>query len=426
MSDSGGDIPIVDSSNNVKDVTDQPLVDSSNNIKDYRDPTIKDGDDSDSDREKNSVHSSDEEDNVDELDGASAFELEAVRKESRKRSKDKKKFFKICKISAYSFLSSFLNSSSRDYLASKLGISDLKFDNDEQTLPVVLSSLDIDGVAEFIKEGKAKNIIVMAGAGISTSAGIPDFRSPGTGLYDNLQKYNLPYPTAVFDIRYFEENPKPFYTLAKELYPGSFKPTPSHYFVKMLEEKGLLLRHFTQNIDTLERVAGISDEKIVEAHGAFHTGHCIKPRCRKEYSQEWIKDLIFKDEIPQCILPDCGGFVKPDIVFFGENLPEKFFKCMQSDFGKCDLLIIMGTSLTVQPFASLIDRVGKNVPRVLINMDKVGVASDLMSIIGGTGMMFDSPKNYRDVAILGPCDDGCFSLAEKLGWKQDLENLVSK
>ena len=287
----------------------------------------------------------------------------------------------------------------------------------------VLSSLDIDGVARYIEDGKAKNIITMAGAGISTSAGIPDFRIPGTGLYDNLQKYNLPYPTAVFDIRYFEETPKPFYTLAKELYPGSFDPTPSHYFVKMLEEKGLLLRHFTQNIDTLERVAGISDEKIVEAHGAFHTGHCI--RCRKEYSQDWIKDLIFKDEIPTCLLADCGGFVKPDIVFFGEGLPEKFVKCTESDFKNCDLLIIMGTSLTVQPFASLINEVGMNVPRVLINMEKVGIVSD-PNIIGDTGMMFDSPKNFRDVAILGPCDDGCLSLADKLGWKEDIQNLTTR
>ena len=301
----------------------------------------------------------------------------------------------------------------------------LKLEDDDLPviLPVVMSSLDIDGVAKYIKNGKAKNIITMAGAGISTSAGIPDFRIPGTGLYDNLQKYNLPYPTAVFDIRYFEETPKPFYTLAKELYPGSFDPTPSHYFVKMLEEKGLLLRHFTQNIDTLERVAGISDEKIVEAHGAFHTGHCI--RCRKEYSQDWIKDLIFKDEIPTCLLPDCGGFVKPDIVFFGDGLPEKFVKCTGSDFKNCDLLIIMGTSLTVQPFASLINEVGMNVPRVLINMEKVGIVSD-PNIIGDTGMMFDSPKNFRDVAILGPCDDGCLSLADKLGWKQDNQNLITR
>lgn len=78
------------------------------------------------------------------------------------------------------------------------------------------------------------------------AAGIPDFRSPGSGLYDNLQKYNLPYPQAIFEINFFRENPKPFFVLAKELYPGIFKPTIGHYFIRLLQEKGYLLRHYTQ------------------------------------------------------------------------------------------------------------------------------------------------------------------------------------
>lgn len=78
------------------------------------------------------------------------------------------------------------------------------------------------------------------------AAGIPDFRSPGSGLYDNLQKYNLPYPQAIFELNFFRENPKPFFVLAKELYPGTFKPTPGHYFIRLLQDKGLLLRHYTQ------------------------------------------------------------------------------------------------------------------------------------------------------------------------------------
>lgn len=79
-----------------------------------------------------------------------------------------------------------------------------------------------------------------------TAAGIPDFRSPGSGLYDNLQKYELPNPQAIFEIGFFQRNPQPFFTLAKELYPGSFKPTVCHYFIRLLSEKGLLLRHYTQ------------------------------------------------------------------------------------------------------------------------------------------------------------------------------------
>ena len=100
-------------------------------------------------------------------------------------------------------------------------------------------------------------------------------------------KYNLPYPQAIFELEYLHQNPKPFFTLAKELYPGTFKPTPSHYFVRLLEQKGLLVRHYTQNIDTLERIAGIPEDKIVEAHGTFYTNHCLE--CKIAYSLEFVK-----------------------------------------------------------------------------------------------------------------------------------------
>lgn len=79
------------------------------------------------------------------------------------------------------------------------------------------------------------------------------FRTPGTGLYDNLQKYHLPEPSAVFDAAYFNHNPRPFFSLAKELYPGRFSPNLVHCFVRLLQDKGVLLRNYTQNIDGLER-----------------------------------------------------------------------------------------------------------------------------------------------------------------------------
>ena len=105
-----------------------------------------------------------------------------------------------------------------------------------------MEELSFDGIVRYIRDGKAKRIVCLAGAGISTSAGIPDFRTPGSGLYDNLQNYDLPTPQSVFEIDFFRENPTPFFKLAKELYPGTFSPTPSHYFIKLLEKKGVLLR----------------------------------------------------------------------------------------------------------------------------------------------------------------------------------------
>uniref|UniRef100_A0A8C2XDL8 NAD-dependent protein deacetylase n=1 Tax=Cyclopterus lumpus TaxID=8103 RepID=A0A8C2XDL8_CYCLU len=279
----------------------------------------------------------------------------------------------------------------------------------------VLDELTLDGVAQYIKSGKCKNILCMVGAGISTSAGIPDFRSPETGLYANMQKYNLPYPEAIFQIDYFKKHPEPFFALAKELYPGQFKPTICHYFMKLLKDKGHLRRCYTQNIDTLERVAGLEGDDLIEAHGTFFTSHCVSFCCRQEYNLDWMRDKIFSEDIPRC--DKCSSLVKPDIVFFGESLPVRFFTSMKMDFPRCDLLIIMGTSLQVQPFAGLVGSV------VCFCLQ----ADPLFGLLGfGGGMDFDSEKAYRDVAHISTCDDGCLALAELLGWKVELEELVKQ
>ncbi|XP_056366203.1 NAD-dependent protein deacetylase sirtuin-2 [Oenanthe melanoleuca] len=288
----------------------------------------------------------------------------------------------------------------------------------------VLDELSLRGVSRFLQSDRCKNVVCMVGAGISTSAGIPDFRSPGTGLYSNLQSYDLPYPEAIFEIGFFKKHPEPFFALARELYPGQFKPTVCHYFMRLLQDKGLLLRCYTQNIDTLERVAGLDPELLVEAHGTFFTSHCLRGSCRQRYGLAWMRERIFSSLVPKC--EKCQGLVKPDIVFFGETLPSRFFTLVESDFEKVDLLLIMGTSLQVQPFASLISRVPTNTPRLLINKEKTGQSDPLMSLMGFGGMDFDSDKAYRDVAWLGDCDSGCLALAELLGWKEELEELVRR
>lgn len=289
----------------------------------------------------------------------------------------------------------------------------------------VLDELSLAGIARFMQSERCRRVVCMVGAGISTAAGIPDFRSPGTGLYANLGRYELPYPEAIFDISYFKQHPEPFFALAKELLPGQLKPTVCHYFMRLLKEKGLLLRCYTQNIDTLERVAGLQPEELVEAHGTFQTAHCLRSSCRHQYDLSWVKEKIFSSLVPKC--DKCQSVVKPDIVFFGENLPSRFFSLLQSDFQKVDLLIIMGTSLQVQPFASLVSRVPASTPRLLINKEKTGQSDVFMSLMGfGCGMDFDSDKAYRDVAWLGDCDEGCLALAELLGWKKELQELVRK
>ncbi|XP_018405777.1 PREDICTED: NAD-dependent protein deacetylase sirtuin-2 isoform X1 [Cyphomyrmex costatus] len=315
----------------------------------------------------------------------------------------------------------------RRYLAQKLRLVDLSTnDQNDESQQLVLSKLSLDGIVEYIKENANCKIVTMAGAGISTSAGIPDFRSPSSGLYHKLDKYNLPHPQAIFELDFFMKNPEPFFTLAKELLPEGFKPTISHYFIRLLWEKGLLLRHYTQNIDTLERIAGLSPDKLVEAHGTFHTGHCLK--CRAPYTFSWMKEKIVEGVIPKC--EECNeGVVKPDIIFFGEMLPERFQVLADRDFIEADLLIIMGSSLVVQPFASLIDRVRNTCPRLLINNEKVGIQDRLSRFLGlRQGLVFDAKSAHggRDVAWLGDCDTGCQLLADKLGWGEELRVLVQR
>lgn len=127
----------------------------------------------------------------------------------------------------------------------------------------------LEDCVELIKN--SQNIIVLTGAGVSVSCGIPDFRSRD-GVYARLAVDfpDLPDPQAMFDIHYFKKDPRPFFKFAREIYPGQFKPSPCHQFIRCIESCGKLLRNYTQNIDTLEQVAGIHN--VIQCHGSFATG----------------------------------------------------------------------------------------------------------------------------------------------------------
>uniref|UniRef100_A0A4X2K7E3 Sirtuin 3 n=1 Tax=Vombatus ursinus TaxID=29139 RepID=A0A4X2K7E3_VOMUR len=263
-------------------------------------------------------------------------------------------------------------------------------------------------------------------------------KSPGSGLYSNLEQYDLPYPEAIFELDYFFHNPKPFFALAKELYPGNYRPNLAHYFLRLLHDKGLLLRLYTQNIDGLERdslpgcsggiagsthpdqialgpaphhstppAAGIPATKLVEAHGTFASATCTV--CQQSFPGEEFQVDVMADRVPCC--PICTGIIKPDIVFFGEQLPQRFFLHM-ADFPMADLLIIIGTSLEVEPFASLCQASRRSVPRVLINRELVGP--------------FAWQPRDNDVAQLGDIISGVETLVKALGWTKEIEDLIQR
>ncbi|NXP96011.1 SIR2 deacetylase, partial [Passerina amoena] len=258
----------------------------------------------------------------------------------------------------------------------------------------VLDELSLAGVGRFIKSDRCTGTGMGMGTGMGTghrgSAGIPDFRSPGTGLYSNLQSYNLPYPEAIFEIGFFKKHPEPFFALARELYPGQFKPTVCHYFMRLLQDKGLLLRCYTQNIDTLERVAGLDPELLVEAHGTFFTSHCLRASCRQSYSLAWMRERIFSSLVPKC--EKCQGLVKPGEWFAG--LPSRF-GAPQGSLGP--LKGVLGTLKVI-----------------------LGPPHRILGVTLGSLCL------HRDVAWLGDCDSGCLALAELLGWKEELEELVQR
>jgi len=253
--------------------------------------------------------------------------------------------------------------------------------------------------AHDLRDGKYKNILVLTGAGVSTAAGIPDFRSKGTGLYDNLQKYNLPRPESVFDIDYFETNPEPFYQLARELQVTEVQPTLAHRFLHQLDRRNMLLRLYTQNIDGLDRKAGIRPSKLIESHGSFASASCIK--CQTEASVAMVNECIEAERVPRCEV--CDGYVKPDIVFFGESLPDRFHRLVGDDTKNADCLIVMGTSLAVMPVGMIPSMVNTDVPRLLINRELVGVFED------GHGL-----------AMIGDIEEMVTSIAEICGWLDDM------
>ena len=280
----------------------------------------------------------------------------------------------------------------------------------------------LDDLCRRLSSGEYKNVVVMCGAGVSTNAGVPDFRSPSAGLYFKLRKYDLPYPEAIFEGTYFRRDPKPFYGLVREIYPERLCPTTAHKFFALLHHKGILRRVYTQNIDALEFLAGLPEDKVVEAHGTFMRSYCVS--CKHNYDLGWLKRQIFSpssnEGVPKC--DRCGGVVRPDVVLFGESLPERFWSCARQDFPECDLLLVLGTSLVVAPFNSLVAKPRSGVPRVYINKTRPGTAGGILGWIMGMGRNINFSDD-ADLILLGDCDERSEEICRKAGWAEELKNV---
>ncbi|KAL2144863.1 hypothetical protein VTI28DRAFT_8423 [Corynascus sepedonium] len=306
----------------------------------------------------------------------------------------------------------------------------------------------IDDAVELLKT--SKNIIVLTGAGISTSLGIPDFRSKGTGLYSKLEHLGLNDPQEVFDITVFRQDPTIFYSVARDILPNHDRFSPTHAFIALLQEKGKLLTNYSQNIDNLEAKAGISPDKLVQCHGSFATASCVKcghkvpgeslfpeikagdiPRCRKcaqgnrtttNSSGGSRKRKVHRDgtekkprrrpgdydsnsdsEFDSSMATPTNwtwcGVMKPDITFFGEPLPDEFSRRLtEHDRDLVDLVIVIGTSLKVAPVSEVVPFLPPHIPQIYISRTPV------------------SHVNF-DIDLLGDCDVVVAELCRRAGWE---------
>ena len=188
----------------------------------------------------------------------------------------------------------------------------------------------------------SENIVFFGGAGVSTESGIPDFRSVD-GLYH--QEWDYP-PEVIISHSFFEANPKEFYRFYKaKLLPQGILPNMAHKKLAEMEKVGKLKAIVTQNIDGLHQDAG--SKVVYELHGSVLRNYCTK--CGEFYDVDFIRNSL---DLPICT--KCGGLVKPDVVLYEEGLDDKIISASVEAISKADCLIIGGTSLTVQPAASLV------------------------------------------------------------------------
>jgi NAD-dependent deacetylase len=189
--------------------------------------------------------------------------------------------------------------------------------------------------------GSARHAVVLTGAGISTESGIPDFRSPGTGLWENEDPED-------FTIESFNSDPQRFYRRIMPLLRviNGAVPNNGHLALAEMERRGFVQAVITQNIDNLHQEAG--SKNVLEVHGSITAGTCLSCGSKNKLHE-------FVDE-PAC--SSCGGVIKPDITLFGEDLPPAFQRA-QREAMRCDCMLVVGSSLQVAP-AGYLPRYSKN------------------------------------------------------------------
>lgn len=245
--------------------------------------------------------------------------------------------------------------------------------------PTFASLAAIEDTAELFR--KSKRVVILTGAGISTPSGIPDFRSEGSGLWSRDE------PMEVASLATFRAFPERFFNWFRPLAGQIFnaKPNAAHNALTELEYAGRELTIVTQNIDGLHQKAG--SKHVVEMHGTIQTLSCTE--CFKQFvSEPFLNAYVAEGKIPRCL--NCNGILKPDVILFGEQLPQSAWLEAQRETRRCDLMLVAGSSLEVLPVAGLpmqaLDRgahlvIINNTPTYLNVRADVVILNDVVKII---------------------------------------------
>lgn len=329
-----------------------------------------------------------------------------------------------------------------------------------QVRPRLNQYYTIDHAVSLFKT--SQNIVVLTGAGISTSLGVPDFRSKH-GVYNLLDGSPYDDPQDLFHIDNFKTNPEIFFKQARKVFPRMQGLVPSegvkdgsnsadshmipkysttHAFLSLLQAKSKLLTNYTQNIDGLETAAGVSTSRLIQCHGSLSTASCMS--CGKQVSAKKYMPVVHAGGIPVCKcsrdeepkkkskkLPrgrsgkrkrkryeyedtdseddDHGhhtfmkGLLKPDMTFFGEHVSYSYAPRLATDKTKVDLLVIVGTSLKVAPVNEMLFMVPPTVPQIWISKERC-----------------QREGVKVDIELLGECDLIIEEICRRAGWSSAL------
>ncbi|WKZ37119.1 MAG: NAD-dependent deacylase [Anaerolineales bacterium] len=238
---------------------------------------------------------------------------------------------------------------------------------------------NIEFAADLFRQ--SKHAVALTGAGLSTPSGIPDFRSTGTGLWSKDE------PLDAASLNTFRTRPERFFEWFRPLAGQIFhaEPNPAHFALAELEKAGHVQSLITQNIDMLHQKAG--SKTVIEMHGTLQTLTCSQ--CYHQVQAEpYLGPFVETGEIPHC--PRCGQILKPDVILFGEQLPQAAWFQAQKGARHCDLILVAGSSLEVLPVAGLpmqaLDRgahliIINNTPTYLNVRADVAILDDVAEII---------------------------------------------